>query len=52
MIPENRDQVLALIGRVDPDKLTALEREAIRRLYRLDDNRSIEQLVRDGEIYD
>lgn len=51
-IPETRTQALSILRTVgdDPDQLTEPQRQAIRRLYFLDDNRSVEQLVRDGEI--
>ena len=52
-IPENRQQVLSLLRALDddPSRLTARQREAIYRLYRLDgDNRTVEQLIQDGEL--
>jgi hypothetical protein len=52
VIPETRAQALSILRAVgdDLDELTEPQRQAIRRLYFLDDNRSVEQLVRDGEI--
>jgi len=51
-IPETRTQALSLLRSVgdDPDQLTEPQRQAIRRLYYIGDNRSVELLVRDGEI--
>jgi hypothetical protein len=51
-IPETRAQALSLLRAVgdDPDRLTEPQRQAIRRLYFLGDNRSVENLVRDGEV--
>lgn len=51
-IPETRSQALSILRAVqdDPDQLTKDQRQAICRLYFLGDNRSVEQLVRDGEI--
>jgi len=51
-IPETRTQVLSLLRAVgdDLDQLTEPQRQAIRRLYFLRDNRTVEQLVRDGEL--
>jgi hypothetical protein len=51
-IPETRAQALSILRAVgdDPDQLTEPQRQAIRHLYFLDDNRSIKQLVRDGGI--
>jgi hypothetical protein len=51
-IPETRAQALSILRMVgdDPDQLTEPQRQAIRRLYFLDDDRSVEQLVHDGEI--
>jgi hypothetical protein len=51
-IPETRAQALSILRAVGDDlnELTEPQRQAIRRLYFLGDNRSVEQLVRDGEI--
>jgi len=51
-IPETRKQALSILRAVgdDPDRLTEPQQQAIRRLYFLGDNRSVEQLIRDGEI--
>jgi hypothetical protein len=52
LIPETRTGAFALLESAgfEPNRLTEPQRQAIRRLYFLEDNRSVEQLVRDGEI--
>jgi hypothetical protein len=51
-IPESRANCLSLLRAVgdDPDQLTEPQRQAIRRLFFLGDNRSVEQLIIDQEI--
>jgi len=51
-LPATRTEALSLLRRLDddPDRLTEAQQQAIRKLYRLDDSRSVEQLIRDGEI--
>jgi len=51
-IPENRSQALSILRAVDddPDQLPEEQWQAIRRLYFLDDDRTVEQLIRDGEV--
>jgi hypothetical protein len=51
-IPRDRTDVIHLLFLVDDnlDRLNPAQRAAIREIYRLDDNRSIEQRVRAGEI--
>ena len=52
LIPRARRGAEVLLESVgfDPDQLTETQRQAIRKLYRLDDSRSIEQLIQAGEI--
>lgn len=51
-IPETRTQALSILRAVGDDlnELTEPQRQAIRRLYFLDDDRSVEQIMRDGDL--
>ena len=52
LIPETKTGAYALLDSAgfEPDRLTEPQRQAIRRLYHLDDERTVEQRLRDGEI--
>ena len=51
-LPKTRGQALHLLRSVDDrvNLLTPQQRQRIRELYRLDDDRSVEQLIIDREI--
>jgi hypothetical protein len=51
-IPQTRGQALSLLRSVndDVDQLTVKQRQQIRILYRLDEDRTVEQLVLVGEL--
>ncbi len=51
-IPETRTGAFALLESVgfELKRLTEVQRQQIRVLYRLDDSRSISQLITDGEV--
>lgn len=51
-IPETRTGAYALLESVDfePERLTEPQRQAIFHLYRLDDDRSVQQLIENKEV--
>jgi len=51
-IPETRDQALALLRAVDgdPDRLTLRQKDAIRRLYALDDYGTVAESLERGTV--